>query len=144
MGREAIVNAIVDGRRTKGKALLEEAEVILRGDVRARVPFAEIEDLAVSGDTLELKWSGGTLALELGAVAAGKWLERIKNPPSRAKKLGLKAGLRVALVGELPTWFGREVASTGAAATTASPVDVLFYAATKATDLKKLPTLKKR
>jgi hypothetical protein len=144
MGREAVVPVVVDGKRATAKALLEEAEVIVRGELRARVPFAEIEDLSVEGDALELKWSGGTLALELGAVQAGKWLERIKNPPSRAKKLGLEPGLRVALVGDFSGWFPREIAATGAKTTTGSPVDVLFYAPASATDLKKIPALKKR
>ncbi|HVZ74089.1 MAG TPA: hypothetical protein VHJ20_17040 [Polyangia bacterium] len=144
MGREAVVSAVVDGAKTKGRALLEEAEVLLRGDVRARVPFAEIEDLAVEGDVLEIRWSGRTLSLELGADAAAKWLERIKNPPSRAKKLGLKPDQRVALVGTFAGWFTREITNTGAKVTTGSPVDLVFYAPDTVAELKKVGALKKR
>ena len=78
MGLEATCAATLDGRTSRGKALLETTELLFRsasttvGAVRARVPLNEITGVAVAGSTLTVKWRGGTLALELGA-AAEKW-----------------------------------------------------------------------
>ena len=151
MGLEAICAATLDGEQARGKALLETTEVIFRSagsGLRARVPFAEIEDVAVAGETLTLTWRGGTLALELGA-AAPKWAAKIKNPPSRIQKLGVRPGARVALVGDFafdPSFEG-ELVTGGvgdAAATTRTPVDVLFYAPTTRAALDRLAALAKR
>jgi hypothetical protein len=146
MGNEVVCRATLDGKVTRGKALLETTELLLRGDVRARVPLAAVEAVTVSGDTLSLRWPGGTLALELGAAAAGKWAEKIRTPPSRSHKLGVKPGARVALVGDFAfdAAFARELAKGGAVVTKTGPVDLLFYAPTKRADLERIPTLGKR
>jgi hypothetical protein len=148
MGLEASCAATLADETSRGKALLETNEVIFRGDFRARVPLSEIKGVAVAGDTLTLKWSGGTLALELGAVAR-KWAEKIRNPPSRLAKLGVKPGSRVALVGDFgfDAAFESELAEGGAndgAATSRTPVDVLFYAPTTRAALARLAPLSKR
>lgn len=152
MGLEASCAATLDGETSRGKALLETNEVLFRGDFRARVPLSEIKGVTVGGDTLTLKWSGGTLALELGA-AAQKWAEKIRNPPSRLAKLGVKPGSRVALVGDFgfDAAFESELAEGGAndgAATNKTPsrarVDVLFYAPTTRAALARIAALSKR
>ncbi|HEY2731180.1 MAG TPA: DUF3052 domain-containing protein [Polyangia bacterium] len=148
MGLEASCAATLADETSRGKALLETNEVIFRGDFRARVPLSEIKGVSVAGDTLTLKWSGGTLALELGAVAR-KWAEKIRNPPSRLAKLGVKPGSRVALVGDFgfDAAFESELAEGGAndgAATSRTPVDVLFYAPTTRAALARLAPLSKR
>ncbi len=106
--------------------------------------------MTVAGKTLTLKWSGGTLVLDLGAAAAAaKWVEKIKNPPSLLAKLGVKPGARLALVGDFafdPT-FEDELATGGAgdaAATTRTPVDVLFYAPATPAALGRVAALSKR
>jgi hypothetical protein len=146
MGAEIVCRATLDGEASRGKALLETAEVIFRGDFRARVPFADIKSIAVKGDTLALKWRGGTLALELGAPIAARWAEKIKSPPSRLDKLGVKAGSRVALVGSFAfdDTFAEEVAKRGAAITARGSVDLLFFAPASPPDLERVPTLAKR
>jgi len=150
VGLEATCAARLDGRAARGKALLETTEVIFRGGdgLRARVPFAELTKLEVAGKTLKLAWRGGTLALELGDAAA-KWADKIKNPPSRLDKLGVKLGARVSLVGDFSfdASFERELARGGAddgAMTARTPVDVLFYAPATAAALSRIPALAKR
>jgi hypothetical protein len=148
MGLEATCAATLDGERSRGTALLETSEVLFRGDFRARVPFDEIERVAVSGKTLTLEWGGRKLALELGADAAA-WAEKIKNPPSRLSKLGVKPASRVALVGDFAfdETFERELgmmASADAAATVRGPVDVLFYAPATPGALGRVGALSKR
>ncbi len=146
MGAEVVCRATLDGEASRGKALLETTEVIFRGDFRARVPFASLKSIGVKGDTLALKWPGGVLALELGATVAVRWADKIKNPPSRLDKLGVKPGSRVALVGSFAfdDTFAEELAKRGAALTARGSVDVLFFAPSSPVELGRVATLAKR
>jgi hypothetical protein len=146
MGAEVVCRATLDGEASPGKALLETVEIIFRGAFRARVPFASVRHLKVDGDALVIVWPGGTLALELGSAVAAKWAKKIESPPSRADKLGVKPGARVALVGDFgfdPT-FARELDEGGAAVTAKGAVDVLFFAPHSPADLDRVATLAKR
>jgi hypothetical protein len=146
MGAQVVCRATLAGEASRGKALLEAAEVIFRGTFRAHVPFAEVESLAVKGDTLVLKWRGGDLTLELGASVAARWAGKIKNPPSRLDKLGVKPGARVALVGsfDFDAAFAAELTKRGAALTARGSVDVLFFAPASPIELERGSALAKR
>jgi hypothetical protein len=146
MGAEVVCRATLDGEASRGKALLETTEVIFRGTFRARVPLASIKRLKVGDSALVVVWPGGTLALELGATTAAKWAEKIKNPPSRLDKLGVKPGSRVALVGSFAfdATFATELAKRGALLTPRGPVDLLFFAPSSPSDLDRVTTLAKR
>lgn len=151
MGLEAACLATLGNTSSRGKALLETTELLFRstsGDLRARVPLADVKAVTVAGETLTVKWRGGALALRLGA-AAEKWAAKIRNPPSRLDKLGVKPGARVALVGrfDFDAGFANELATRGAsvaAASSKTPVDILFYALAAPPDLDGLATLAKR
>jgi len=146
MGREAVCLARMGRQKSEGKALLETAEVIFRGDFRAKVPFQAITALAVKGPALTLTWAEGTLALELRAAEAAKWAEKIRNPPSRLDKLGVKATTTVALVGALEPSFVDEVTARAARVNHklgGGAVNVIFLAAESSADLERLPALKK-
>jgi hypothetical protein len=151
MGLEATCAATIDGQRSRGKALLETSEVIFRstsGDFHARVPFADISSVEVRGKALTLAWSGRKLTLELGADAE-TWAEKIRNPPSRLSKLGVKPASRVALVGDFAfdETFERELgmaSSADAAATVRGPVEILFYAPATPAALGRIAALSKR
>ena len=87
-------------------------------------------------------------ALELGGDAE-TWAAKIKNPPSRLSKLGVKPASRVALVGDFAfdESFERELGMGGsadAAATVRGPVDLLFYAPATPTALNRIAALSKR
>jgi len=108
MGREAVCNARLGRESGQGKALLETDEVIFRGEFRARVPLREISAVGARAGVLTLVWPGGKLALTLGA-AAEKWADAIRNPKSVLEKLGVKSGLRVAVLGGFDVGFTRDV-----------------------------------
>jgi hypothetical protein len=148
MGLEATCDATLDGETSRGQALLETTELLFRGAFRARVPLREIRSAKVEGGRLEVTWRGGSLALELGAASAAKWAEKIRNPPSRLDKLGVKPGSRIALVGDFTfdSTFESDLAKRGAlvADKARTPVDVLFYAPTKRADLERIAALAKR
>jgi len=151
MGLEATCAATLDGERSRGQAQLEGSELLYRStsaNARARVLLGELTSLKVSGKTLTLEWKGRKLALDLGADAVA-WAEKIKNPPSRLTKLGVKPASRVALVGDFAfdESFERELGMAGsadAAATVRAPVDLLFYAPATPAALARIGALSKR
>jgi len=102
MGREASVYVEVGREVGEARALLESSELILRGEVRRRLPKASMEDVSVDGDLLRLRVAGETITLHLGAKLAQSWASAIaKPPPSLRAKLGLGNGARALLVGEI-------------------------------------------
>jgi len=108
MGREATCSARLGRETGEGKAFLETDEVLFRGDFRVRVPLNEISGVETKRGVLALTWPGGTLALTLGA-AAEKWAAAIRHPKSVVEKLGIKPGLKVAVLGGFDPAFHRDV-----------------------------------
>src|SRR4051812_12191840 len=148
MGFEATCRATLDGTSSVGTAQLETTELTFRGDFKARVPLADVKAVMVSGAKLTLKWGARALALDLGP-AAGKWAEKIRNPPSRLQKLGVKPGARIRLVGkfDFDDGFARELEKAGAQiepASSKAQVDLLFYALAAPPDLDRIASLAKR
>ena len=102
MGREANCVARWRGQTAEVKALLESAEIILRGGIKAKIPRSGIAGVAVSGDDLTLEAGGDPLVLELGAVESGKWAAiLLKPPPGLRDKLGLKPGDTAFVIGAI-------------------------------------------
>ena len=103
MGREVECRARIDGASRAGKALLETAEIMFRGakgSKPVRIPFASIKNVSVTDGELTVGWTGGEAAFSLGAEAAA-WERKIKHPLSRIDKLGVKPGMKVAVVGAI-------------------------------------------
>jgi hypothetical protein len=148
MGREATCTARLGRKRSTGKALLETAELLFRGEgLRVAVPFREMTDVRADDVDLSVTWPGGTLVLALGAQAP-RWADKIRNPPSRLDKLGIKPDTTVALVGDSAELhaFAAEVEARGAkiAKARAAAVDMIFLAADDRAALAGLAALKKR
>jgi hypothetical protein len=102
MGREAECVARWRGQAAEVKALLESAEIILRGGIKAKIPRSNISGVAVSGDDLTLDAGDDQLVLELGAAEAGKWMAALLKPPPGLKdKLGLKPGDTAFVIGAI-------------------------------------------
>jgi len=144
MGLEARCEVRVGRERAECRALLETDELIVRGDVRARVPFRSIREIAVRGGVLRVTHEGGTLALALGDAAA-KWAERLKNPKSVLDKLGVKPGHRVVVLGAPDATLAKSLGVRGAivAPRMAKGVDVVFLGATTHAALSRLATLER-
>jgi hypothetical protein len=151
MGREVVCVARFDGQSRSGKALLETAEIIFRSKTRGqppvRIPFAGIKKLSATGGTLTVRWTGGEAAFALGKDAAA-WAQKIKNPPSRIDKLGVKPGMKVAVVGTIEPAVqaeiaGRAVLRAGKPRGGQDLADLVFLAVDSKADLNKLPALAK-
>jgi hypothetical protein len=102
MGREAVAVAHWNGEIAEVKALLESTEMILRGEIRARIPRATISNFSVDADTLSVMSSGQLLCLELGHVEATKWAAVLSKPlPTLAEKLGIVGSRRTFVYGHV-------------------------------------------
>lgn len=100
MGREATIHAEVGSEAGEVRALLEGAELILRGEIRRRFPREAIETVSVDADMLRFRAAGEAVTLHLGAKLAQRWAAAIAEPPrSLRAKLGLGDAVRALLIG---------------------------------------------
>ncbi len=109
MGNE-LKGAVRAGKeRHEGKILLETSELIFRGtDYRLKIAFGEMRDVKAENGELVVETKDGVNVFEVGAHAE-KWRDKILHPKSRAEKLGVKAGTRVRLLGEIEADFVKEL-----------------------------------
>jgi hypothetical protein len=102
MGREANCECTFEGSTVKVKALLESAELILRGDIRMRIPFNALRNVRVQSENLCFNIDKHPMQLHLGAKAAESWAKKIKSPlPTLAHKLGISDKTVVRTIGTI-------------------------------------------
>ncbi len=90
MGRETQCHISFQGQEGQGKILLESQELILRGDIRARIIRSLINTMACDGDDLVVITAQGPIRATMGAAEAARWVKAFAKPlPSLAEKLGL-------------------------------------------------------
>src|SRR5262245_33756151 len=145
MGSEAKCTARFNGQTATGTARLETDVLQLRGrstgsrpagasstsdgDVRFSMPFASMKEVAADGGSLHVATKDSEAWLDLGPAAA-KWADKIKHPPSRLDKIGVKQTWRCSALGVDDETFladlGRAVAflSIGRAVKAS---DAIFY-----------------
>lgn len=116
MGREAEGHAVWRGAVGAVRAFLESDGIILRGEVRAKLPRAGLMDWRVDGEDLCLRSGGEVLVLTLGAKEAVAWVRALEKPlPTLAAKLGVSVTARAWVIGG-PAPEELAVAVAGAAA----------------------------
>jgi hypothetical protein len=140
MGQEIDCTLRYRKRTLAGKAYLETAYILFRGEERLKIPFQELTGVHAAGGVLKLEFADGPALFDLGA-AAGKWAHKILHPPTRLEKLGVKPGLAIAVEGDLEAAFLREI---GGVVGAKSKADLLFFAAQKTVDLARIARLKAR
>jgi hypothetical protein len=144
MGSQAACTLHLDGRASRGTALLEQNDLIFRGPFRLAIPLKEIRSARATAGSLAIRFGARTATFDLGAPAA-RWADRITNPPSRADKLGMKAGLTVLLVGLADPAFRAELVSRAVKIVTKPPAggaDAVFFAADRLAALDRLEPLR--
>jgi Protein of unknown function (DUF3052) len=143
MGNEATCRVEIDAESATAKALLETEELIVRGALRAKIPFAEARDVRAEEGVLRLGWNGRDVRIHLGRDAA-KWAEKIRNPKSIFDKLGVKAGQKISIAGPVDEDFVAQLEARGCdvAKKPRANSDLLFFAANAREDLKKLARLR--
>ena len=144
MGAESPCVAHFGGQRSEGTALLETDHLLFRGAFRLKIPHAAITKLDVADGTLRITYPDGTAIFELGPAAAA-WAEKIRNPRSLLDKLGVKPGMRVAVVGIDDEEFLDQLAERTSDVATRTPkkeTDLVFLGAKTVTDLGRLEKLR--
>jgi hypothetical protein len=144
MGYDSACTLTIDGRAFRGTAVLEHTELLFRGDVRLLIPLNGIEEARADGDRLVIVFGGRSAALEIGAGMAEKWAKRITSPPSRVDKLGVKAGMRIALVGMQDDALVEDIGAKGARLETSGRskgLNMIFFAASGPRDLARLAAI---
>jgi hypothetical protein len=141
MGREATGTVRTADGRGKAKVLLETDELIFRGEVRAKVPFRALTAVKPGPDGLRLAWPDGDAVVDLAEGEAARWADRIRNPPSRLDKLGVKDGTRVAVLDVDDEAFAAELAGRDVKRVADGPSDVVVWGLDEAGDLARLPAL---
>lgn len=100
MGREAVCTCDWNGKKTSVKALLEPPELIMRGEMRRRLPYSKLKHVKADGEMLRFTFEGERVALSLGSAMATKWADALlKPPPTLAKKLGITSEITVWMIG---------------------------------------------
>ena len=145
MGYDASCRLTFGDRTEHGTAYLEHNQIVFRGPNRLVVPLKDVTDARAEDGTLHVAFAGKRAAFAIGAAAA-RWAKRITNPPSRLDKLGVKPGMRIALVGVRDRAFEQELDTRGVTLVrrvpaTAGGVDLLFFAANTRDDLTRFADL---
>jgi hypothetical protein len=138
MGNEALCRVEIGSESADAKALLETEELIVRGALRAKIPFREAKDVVADGGVLRLCWNGRDVRIHVGKDAA-KWAEKIRNPKSVAEKLGVKPGQKISIVGKIDDGFLGDV---DASRRLRKNSDIIFFAANTRDDLARLSGLR--
>jgi hypothetical protein len=131
MGQEVVCTARWGGKSVRGKALLETAEIIFRGEPRLKIPFTAIRGMDAQNGELRLKTDNGLVIFELGRRAE-KWRQKIASPKSVVEKLGVKPGEPVAVFGNLEDAFLKKLKEQESAVSPGKVVDGvgwIFFAA---------------
>ncbi len=144
MGSEAQCTVQFGGKRSDGKALLESDHILFRGSFRLAIPHKSISRLEADAGTLHVTFPDGVAHFELGPVAA-KWAEKIRNPRSLLDKLGVKPGMRVAVLGVADKSFLDQLAERTDDVSRRTPkkhTDIIFFGANEVGDLARLDALR--
>ena len=100
MGRETVCECDWSGTTAKVKVLLESTDLIVRGDIRKRVPLKALKNVETDQGRLRFNANGDLVQLFLGVPQAEKWAAAIKKPPpSLARRLGITDKTIVRVIG---------------------------------------------
>ena len=139
MGQELKCRVDFSGQSSEGKALLETSEIIFRGAFRLKIPFQAITALDASKGKLSVQYPDGQAVFHIGK-AAEKWADKIRHPPNRLDKLGVKPGIKVHMIGRHDDDFRRELAGRGAVLSAKKP-DLVFLSVKEKDQLVELAYL---
>jgi hypothetical protein len=127
MGKEAQVSAVFADGADEGRLQYEPPKLLFRGAQRRVFEGEALAGVRAEGADLVLA-DGSRFAL--GEKKAANWADAIANPKGRLDKIGVKAGMRTALMGVADKAFSAELAERGAVPVKElSGLDLLFYGA---------------
>ncbi|MFL5295107.1 MAG: DUF3052 domain-containing protein [Phenylobacterium sp.] len=146
MGKEATVTATFAEGAEQGRLQYEPPKLIFRGAERRVFEGEALKGVRADGADLVL--ADGT-RFALGERQAKGWADAILKPKGRMEKIGVKPGMRAAVMGVADPTLSGELAEAGAVpASELAELDLLFYAADSEAELARvaglLPLLSER
>ena len=97
MGAEARTTLKIGRQSFAGTVQLETDELRFRGDTRLRIALRDVQAVSTKDGVVRIEHTNGVACFVLGA-AAEQWAEKIRSPRTLADKLGVKRGMRVAVM----------------------------------------------
>ena len=139
MGKEAdnVRARFADGEEV-GRLQWEAPKLIFRGAHRLVYQGMALAGIRADGGDLVLA-SGERFTL--GEPIAGRWAEAIANPPGRLDKLGVKPGMRVAVLDLDDPDFLNELTQRTQPVNEFSELDILFWGAETMEAMARVPAL---
>ncbi|MBP7814805.1 MAG: DUF3052 family protein [Phenylobacterium sp.] len=139
MGKDAQVRARFADGEDAGRLQYEAPKLLFRGAARRVFEGEALKGVRAEAGDLVLA-DGSRFAL--GDKAAASWADAILNPRSRLDKLGVKPGMKVAVLNVADEVLADELTERGAAPVAdLADLDLLFYAADSLADLDRIPDL---
>jgi hypothetical protein len=139
MGKDAQVAARFADGPDEGRLQYEPPKLLFRG--RERRVFQGEALAGVRAEGVDLVLADGS-RFALGEKQAAGWAEAINNPKGRMDKIGVKPGMRTAILGVADDTLADELAGRGAVPVNdLTGLDLLFYAADSVEDLAKVGDL---
>ncbi len=144
MGNEVLTRVDLGGESAEARALLETEEVILRGALKARIPFRAMSGIRAEDGVLAFRWDDREVHIHVGKDAA-KWADKIRNPKSVLDKLGVKTAQKISIVGEVDRTFLDELQARAADVSRRlrRDSDVIFFAANRKEELARMDELRR-
>ena len=144
MGLEAACRVRYGRKASEGKAQLETADLFFRGAFRLQIPLEDVTSVEAKDGQLVIVWPEGEAAFALGKDAE-KWALKVRYPRGLLDKLGVKPGARVAVVGDLPGDFLKDLRGRTHDVARGRPMkdtDLVFVAMAEPKDLARLAALR--
>jgi hypothetical protein len=139
LGKEATVQAQFADGADEGRLQYEPPKLTFKGKERRVYDAAALAGVRAEG--AELVLADGA-RFTLGEKQALAWVEAILNPKGRMDKIGVKPGMRAAVMGVKDPALSGELTAKGAVPVTElANLDLLFYAADSAAELARIDAL---
>jgi hypothetical protein len=122
VGAEAQTTLKIGRQSFAGTAQLETDELRFRGDTRLRIALRDVQAVSATDGVLRVEHTNGVACFLLGP-AAERWAEKIRSPRTLADKLGVKRGMRVAVMDVIDEAVLAELGGSGAELVTGSVPD---------------------
>jgi hypothetical protein len=139
LGKEATVKAQLADGPDEGRLQYEALKLVFKGRERHVWDAKALKGVKADGGDVVLK-DGSRFTLD--AKRAALWVDAIVNPKGRIDKIGVKAGMRAAVMGVADPELSAELKAKGAAPVTElKDLDLLFYAADSERELARIEGL---
>jgi hypothetical protein len=139
LGKEATVQAQFADGPDEGRLQYEPPKLVFKGRERRAYDAEALAGVSAQGADLVL--ADGS-RFTLGEKQALAWVEAILNPKGRMDKIGVKPGMRAAVMGVKDPTLSSELSAKGAVPVSElANLDLLFYAADSAEALARVGAL---